>query len=306
MATVFAVGLGLSATFYPLPARFDFPASPSTKRDVSADPSLDPPRFGDYRITNTAAFRMSDLVQFVHALEGHTLDIPPNTVVDLVNRYGLPEVARSLDLLRSMQVESQSYPIEDRRGAGQVGPDTFPALVTLLEYILEILPRYSGPELSEIMAKLVPAVVESLRAMVTPGASPIDTQAFTLRHSQIAITPPVPVPVPAPAHALPPAPATTQQLSSVEPPPPPQEPTPTSTAPASPTPEPEPSQQEPTGEPEPSEDQSVTPPQDDSEGPDPEQSEHPADADSPGDNDAGPSSDGAESGGPQSGPSDGD
>jgi hypothetical protein len=238
----------------------------------------------DYRITNTAAFRMSDLVHLARVFEDHTLVIQTDVLLELVNKYGLPDVVRSLDMWHSIQSVSQDNPLAFAgTGGGQVDPNAFPELVTLLEYILEILPGYSGPQLAQIITEILPTVVGALGMLVTPGATPMRAEALTILDGEVttriagplpAAPPPTVTPTvvaaPPPEPQAPPAPVITPQPTVAEPLPTQTPISTTAEVPAPPTTAAAPSPTEspsPEPDPEPTEQPAPNPPNDDENSP---------------------------------------
>lgn len=204
LATVAAAALGFSASLFPLPATFAPLDALPPQRDAADYPTLDPVAFAKHRVTDASTLRMSDLIHLTQVLDGRTLDIRTDTLVELVNTYGLRDVVRSLEMLQSIQAETRGFPVDYHGSVGTPGnPDAFPELLTLLEYMLDILPGLSGPELAEVLTNLLPVVVNSLRVLVAPGTSPMQAQAMTLVEGRFPAVPegpapPVAPPVPAP------------------------------------------------------------------------------------------------------------
>lgn len=246
-ALIVTTGLALSTALYPLPAIAPLLELSPPKYETSDFPALVRSAVANRRIAE-ASGRASNLTDIVEVIDNDVLVLRTDTLLELVNTRGLPDTARSLELLRSFQSLTQGHPLALSGGGGgggttvNVPSTTLPELWTLLELLLEALPTSANHQLAAVLTELLPLLAQSLGLSGPPGVPPLDTKVFTQDEStvhaplpQLTVTPTaVPDPTtqaptkpadappqaPAPAQSAVPAPTATPTEAPIPAPPP--------------------------------------------------------------------------------------
>lgn len=175
-AVVVAGGLAFSAALYPQPDGLHLhdlltpgPESPAEPPNSGA------PRFLSLNYVDAARLNLGDLVK----LAALTSDLPAlatSGLVDLVQTYGLPDVVRALELIRSFSPLAQgtsAAPVsrggDDDRSVS-IPASAWPAMIVLLDYIQQHPPQLLRQDLLELITAIFPAVVQSLSISQIPAA----------------------------------------------------------------------------------------------------------------------------------------
>ncbi|ANW62703.1 hypothetical protein BCA37_02975 [Mycobacterium sp. djl-10] len=246
VATVAAAVLGVGATLYPgdVPSLIGFPPTGRGEQHLE---TLSPSVYATPRRADITLLRRSDLTE----LPSDTATLKIETeLVELAGIYGSPELVRSLEVMRSIEVALQSHQqvFAGGGGGGQgAAPfgDTFLEFVVLVENFLKSMAGASGPELVEMLSNVLPTVMRRLEILIGPphtsapaaGAAPLvapppptiqPTSPQTPAPRIADLQPPTLAPSDAPAEPAADAPAPVSESST---------PTTASVSPASPAPD---------------------------------------------------------------------
>lgn len=245
---IVAAGLTFSASLYPLPGQWPIlelwqaghgpsPGLPRLIESTSAKPILD-----------LATAELPTLVHLAQILEDEFPAVRADVLLTAVEKYGLPEVVRSLEVLVSSGLPTRDYAAPFGAGGGgpsaALPPTPSPEFAELLEMLMLRLPVYLIEGLSDVLAALFPALIGSAQvqhvaqilSVVGPTAAPgvIELPAPSTGLATPTAAPPPPAePVSAPPEpATPPVQVVSAAAPEVPPPPPIIE-TPVSVAPTS-------------------------------------------------------------------------
>jgi hypothetical protein len=198
-ALIVATGLVLSGALYPLPAIAPLLELSPPKYETSDFPALVRSAVANRRIAE-ASGQSSNLSDLVEVIDNDVLVLRTDTLLELVNTRGLPDSARSLELLRSFQSLTQGHPLALSGGGGgatvNVTSTTLPELLTLLELLLEAMPTSANHQLAAVLTELLPLLAQSLGLAGPPGVAPLDTKVFT--QDETPMPPALPQPTVAP------------------------------------------------------------------------------------------------------------
>jgi hypothetical protein len=195
VAWIVAAGLGLSAALYPLPRDLRllelFPPGDQSA-EVAGRIAAGWPGFGALGI-DLAAFEATDLVDVTGLLSRYP-DLPVDMLLAVVQTYGVADVKAVLEtLLPTLPGYSGGGFALVPSGTGSTS--LLPAVAALLDY-LGHLPAQAVGALSDVVATVLPAVLQSLGISVAPA-----TSTAVARVAVAAEAPPAAAPDPATAEA---------------------------------------------------------------------------------------------------------
>jgi hypothetical protein len=197
-AALVSAGLAFSASLYPVPSPLHlFDGSPP-KHELSEFPKLADVKFLNHKLPNFSTLELPDLVKLVELWNQNFPDFPTDALLDLVKTYGLPDLVKSLELLKSFEPLTHIVPGFSGGGGGGspgVPTDVLAALPMLLEFLKQNLPDSLGHGLSDVLTN----VVQSLGIPHTAAGPLPEAQVSALAEARVST--PADTPVSAPADA---------------------------------------------------------------------------------------------------------
>jgi hypothetical protein len=212
-AAIVAGGLALSVSLYPLPGESPLLELFPPKQELSEFPKSVDFKFMNRKLQDFSTLEVRDLAKVVELLD-HTLPgFPTDAFLDLVKTYGVRDVVKSLELLKSFEPLTRSVPGFSGGGGGGGGgspgdpTDVLPAWVMLLEFLKQNLADFAGHGLAAVLtnvsqllgvphtrAGLLPEVQVSALA-AAPVSAPTDAQVSARTAQVSARTAPVSAPI---------------------------------------------------------------------------------------------------------------
>jgi hypothetical protein len=206
-AAIVAGGLAFSVSLYPLPGKSQLLELFPPKHELSEFPQLADARLLNRELPDFSTLELPDFVKLVELLNHNFPDLRTDALLDLVKTYGLPDLVRSLELVKSLGSLTQSFPGFSGGGGGggggsaDVPPNVLPALVMVLQFLKQNLPDSSGHGLSVVLTN----VAQALGTPLTP-AGPLPESAVSAP-AQAVVSAPTEAVVSAPTEAVVSAPA---------------------------------------------------------------------------------------------------
>jgi hypothetical protein len=201
-AAIVAGGLAFSVSLYPLPGKSQLLELFPPKHELSEFPQLADARLLNRELPDFSTLELPDFVKLVELLNHNFPDLRTDALLDLVKTYGLPDLVRSLELVKSLGSLTQSFPGFSGGGGGggggsaDVPPNVLPALVMLLQFLKQNLPDSSGHGLSVVLTN----VAQALGTPLTP-AGPLPESAVSAP-AQAVVSAPTEAVVSAPTEAV--------------------------------------------------------------------------------------------------------
>jgi hypothetical protein len=206
-AAIVAGGLAFSVSLYPLPGEWQRLELFPPKHELSELPKLADAGLLNRKLPDFSTLQLPDFVKLVEQLNHNFPDLRTDALLDLVTTYGLPDLVRSLELMKSLGSLTLSFPGFFGGGGGggggsvDVPPNVLPALVMLLEFLKQNLPDSSGHGLSVVLTN----VAQALGTPLTPAGPLPEAEVSTFAES--AVSAPAQAVVSAPTEAVVSAPA---------------------------------------------------------------------------------------------------
>jgi hypothetical protein len=201
-AAIVAGGLAFSVSLYPLPGKSQLLELFPPKHELSEFPQLADARLLNRELPDFSTLELPDFVKLVELLNHNFPDLRTDALLDLVKTYGLPDLVRSLELVKSLGSLTQSFPGFSGGGGGggggsaDVPPNVLPALVMVLQFLKQNLPDSSGHGLSVVLTN----VAQALGTPLTP-AGPLPESAVSAP-TEAVVSAPTEAVVSAPTEAV--------------------------------------------------------------------------------------------------------
>lgn len=181
-AAIVAGGLAFSVSLYPLPSDSQIlDGLPSPDHELTEFPALIKEAAVDNDISDASELQLTDLVKLAELFDDDILDVPPVILLELVKTYGLPDVVKSLEFIKSLAPTTEHFFDVAYSGGGasaNAAPNALPGIVILLEYLMHYFPSVPGCGLLELITRILPTFMQSL-----VGPHPV---AVPIRPAEIA------------------------------------------------------------------------------------------------------------------------
>jgi hypothetical protein len=204
-AAVVASGLAFSVSLYPMPDGPKLSDLFAPKGGSSSESSkVVDARLLNLRFVDASKLNLPDLAKLA-ALTNGLPDSATRGLMDLVTKYGLPDVVKALEVIQSFAPLTHSFPAIIGLGGGGGSSWGSPVLMWLLDYLRLNPPVLSNLGLVEVVATILPKLAQSLGIPQAQTAPSIETRAVALD-----VAPPTPTGAPLSAPPDPPVSATVE------------------------------------------------------------------------------------------------